>query len=1834
MRADGMQRRRWAPGARRRTTASLLATLMVGGGLVGGLGSALSAASPASALTVPKAIGLPANAVDESKVPHYFGPAPNWALSPLTTSTATVDIVGDGTGATATATVDPLTGGIQSVAVTAAGANYTQAGTTVSIGGGGTGAQVTPRFQDQVVSTYAVTAGGAGYTSFAVDVAGGGGTGATAQGSGAVDAVTITDPGSGYTAPTVVFGLPELAGGTQATGHVDLATLDAQGGITQVVVDNPGSGYTHAPSLMIYNGTAADPVAGATLAAATSTLTLTAINPLLFGTGYTGAPTVTVTEGDPAGQGSGATATATATGAGAITAIDVTAPGSGYLTKGIKKFQDELPVPCDPSSAAGCPGTGKFIPIAVPDTTSYPNADTYEIGLVQYRTTFNTDLPPTLARGYVQLVPKGSTQPLSSKPYVDLNNELMDGTQVPTGYQAVTSPQWLGPFIQATKNRPVRVIFRNLLPTGKDGNLFLPVDSTMMGSGMGPMAGAAMTPTNDGTVMDEVRNPTCTVDPQNAMCFTQNRAELHLHGGVTPWISDGTPHQWITPAGENTAWPQGVSVSDVPDMKDANGKVACSDARDGCQTFFYTNQQSARLMFYHDHSWGITRLNVYAGEAAGYSITDDTEQKLVTDQAIPGPADTLPLIVQDRTFVPDDSQLVAQDPTWDKKNWGGAGSFWYHHVYMPAQNPDDPSGMSAYGRWMYGPWFWPPATPPNGPIDNPYYDPNCNLDVPSTWQYQTDPFCEPMKIPGTPNISAGMEQFNDTPIVNGVAYPQVTLQPKSYRLRLLNAANDRFFNLQWYKADTDPANGGLGGTDGSEVKLKPNELADAQVDPVVFPTPVDASTKTTQSTAGPDWIQIASEGGFLPAPAVIDGQQPTTWITDPTRFDVGNVDQHSLVIAPAERADTIVDFSQYAGQTLILYNDAPAAYPARVPSYDYYTGGPDLSPNGAPTVLPGYGPNTRTIMKVKIADVPKAAPFDLAKLQAAFQHNAAGTGVFESGQHPVIVGQAAYNSAYGSTFPAAGNCSVGTKQKCDGYVRINDTAKLNFNTLSSQSARVSMKLEPKAIHDEMNSSSFDEFGRMTANLGVEASPPTPGAQNVTLYPFVNPATELIDGTNLPTTDTVTPITTMDDGTQIWRITHNGVDTHPIHFHLFDVQVLNRVTWDNIIIPPDPNELGWKDTVRMSPLEDTIVALRPVVPTLPFEIPNSIRPLNPMEPLGSTAMFNSIDPQGVPTAAIENQLVNFGWEYVFHCHILSHEEMDMMRPVTLALPPAVPDGLTTAVNVNGRLELTWNDNSINETSFLVQRSTDNGATWVDVATSDSPLDQPNTHGIRTLVDPGSDPFVETRYRVVARNTVGYGGAYPSMTAKSTSAVFTATVAPNPTDLTAAVAAGPVVDLSWNDHATTETSFVVERSVDNGANWTTIASPAANPAQGATAYTDTAVTAGSTYTYRVGAVVPGQALPQYSGTATVTLVATPTTLVALPLAGGQVGLAWNDNATNEASYQVERAANGGAWATVATLGPIAGPNASWTDTTVLRGNDYQYRVSAVNGADRATSTVASVQVIAAPTGLTATQVAGPAAALTWTGNAPGFQVQRATGAGAFTTVATLGAGNGLISYTDTTAAPGSTYTYRVVAVNGADSVTSGTVQVPIVAPPTNLTFTLLTGPLRVRLAWTDVATNETGYVIQRSSGGGAFATIGTRGTQTGGTVTFTDTTAVLGTTYTYRVAAVNGASQGWAPNLSVLVAVPPQVTGVTGSATRVTAFTESLTVRWTDTPNEAGYQVAWSYNGGFSTAGTATVAANATSYTRNVNRTTVSVRVRATNGLGNGPWSAWVTVPAAP
>lgn len=1103
------------------------------------------------------------------------------------------------------------------------------------------------------------------------------------------------------------------------------------------------------------------------------------------------------------------------------------------VSGGIRKFVDGLPGL--ESDAAN--NLGQYIPVAVPDTETYPGSDYYEIGLVQYREKLHSDLPETLLRGYVQLstsvVPGGQ---------VPLSNALLGGSMAPIGYTGVTPPHYLGPAIVATKDRPVRIKFYNLLPTGAGGNLFIPVDTTVMGSGMTADGHELMAANPD---MIDPQNPMCsTADPvmkqqmvAQGLCYAENRATLHLHGGISPWISDGTPHQWITPANEATSYPEGVSVRPVPDMGDSDSGAP----NDGIMTFYYTNQQSARLMFYHDHAWGITRLNVYAGEAAPYVILDETEAKLIEDGIIPGPEETIPLVVQDKTFVPGELQLAQQDETWDKDRWGAVGNLWVPHVYSPAQNPGDASGVNQFGRWAYGPWFWPPTNAIDyGPVANPYYDPACDPDV--EW-------CEPPLMPGVPYVSMGMESFNDTPMVNGTAYPTLTLEPKAYRFRILNAANDRFFNLSIYKAvdangnpcnlstNPDPA-AEISGVACTEVALNPAEVAAALDDPTIFPTPL-------AGTEGPAWIAIGTEGGFLPSPVVIPAQ-PTTWVNDPTVFNAGNVDQHSLLIAPAERHDVIVDFSRYAGQTLILYNDAPAAFPARDPRYDYYTANPDLrDTGGAPSTLPGYGPNTRTVMQIKVAASAPAPAYNLSALQAAFKAvSLGGQGVFEWGQNPIIVGQGAYNSAYGTSFQTNGPDA--------GLVQIFNTT-FSFKTLAGGATGPSLTfpLQPKMIQDEMGEAFELMYGRMSGFLGVETENAQAGLQNMILHPYTYPPDEVLRGVELPPGVEVTPITSTDDGTQIWKITHNGVDTHPIHWHLYDVQLINRVGWDGIIRKPDLNELGWKDTVRVSPLEDTIVALRPIIPQLPVEwngLQNSIRLLDPSMPEGwylegaNTTQREAIglpimafNPDGEPVDIV-NHFVNFGWEYVYHCHILSHEEMDMMHAQAVAVAPPAPSNLSAVRVGNGqnrRVDLSWADNSKNETAFVIQKATAaNGPfTTIETLPSDRLTSGPGT-GMRTYSDPIGNTNTVFFYRVLASNTVGDtwdysnpalneippGGGFPTLTVQSGFSNVASWVATEPPLAPALLTATTVrqgsnnrVTLTWTDVAD-EANYQIQRATN--------------------------------------------------------------------------------------------------------------------------------------------------------------------------------------------------------------------------------------------------------------------------------------------------------------------------------------------------------------------------------------------------------------------------------------
>ena len=212
---------------------------------------------------------------------------------------------------------------------------------------------------------------------------------------------------------------------------------------------------------------------------------------------------------------------------------------------------------------AGANQLGQYIPLATKHTIPFAGkqTDLYDVAVTKFD---EQVLPPVAPYNY------GKTRFFG---YMDI---------------FTFQQKYLGGVIIAKRGTPVLLSVTNLLANKH----ILPVDPTIMA---GPP--------------DALHSMGLTVGD-----LPLNHIVTHLHGGLTPWFSDGTPFQWFTPFGQH-----GPSFMNVP------GTIQIP----GTETYYYANDQSARLVWYHDHAIGITRLNAYAGIASAYIITDDFEAKLI-----------------------------------------------------------------------------------------------------------------------------------------------------------------------------------------------------------------------------------------------------------------------------------------------------------------------------------------------------------------------------------------------------------------------------------------------------------------------------------------------------------------------------------------------------------------------------------------------------------------------------------------------------------------------------------------------------------------------------------------------------------------------------------------------------------------------------------------------------------------------------------------------------------------------------------------------------------------------------------------------------------------------------------------------------------------------------------------------------------------------------------------------------------------------------------------------------------------------------------------------------
>ena len=489
----------------------------------------------------------------------------------------------------------------------------------------------------------------------------------------------------------------------------------------------------------------------------------------------------------------------------------------------------------------------------------------------------------------------------------------------------------------------------------------------------------------------------------------------HLHGGHTSEESDGFAEAWFLPIANDVPAGYATEGSWYRHFKAKFAAQFGVDWAPGTATFHYPNDQRATTLWYHDHTLGMTRANVYAGPAGFYLIRGGADD--LPPGVLPGPAPAV----------------------------GDAIGTGYYEIPIAIQD----RSFNANGTLFYP-------------------DTRAFFEGLRTGQLQI-PLVPELACDGASDVSPiwNPEFFGNTIVVNGTTWPRLDVEQRRYRFRFLNGCNSRFLVL----------------------RLDRPGLA---------------------------FWQIGAEGGFLDAP----------------------VRREQLLIAPAERADVIVDFTNIAvGTEIILRNLGP--------DEPFGEGLPDID------FEPADPRSTGLVMKFRI--IP-------------------ATSVDSSTQPESLVLPAR------APLPAA----VLTRD-------------LSLNEVESQTVRVAARGDDRVVQQRCDDPGAVPFGPTAALLGTLNG----------------------DGTGKPVEwrEAVTENPALGS-TEVWAIHNFTQDAHPIHIHMVMFEVVERQSVaTGATRGPEPWEAGPKDTVI----------------ALPGEI---------------TRVKATFDLAG---------------RYVWHCHIVEHEDNEMMRP---------------------------------------------------------------------------------------------------------------------------------------------------------------------------------------------------------------------------------------------------------------------------------------------------------------------------------------------------------------------------------------------------------------------------------------------------------------------------------------------------------------------------------------------------------------------------------------------
>lgn len=428
-----------------------------------------------------------------------------------------------------------------------------------------------------------------------------------------------------------------------------------------------------------------------------------------------------------------------------------------------------------------------------------------------------------------------------------------------------------------------------------------------------------------------------------------------------------------------------------------------------------------------------------------------------------------------------------------------------------------------------------------------------------------------------------------------------------------------------------------------------------------------------------------------------------------------------------------------------------------------------------------------------------------------------------------------------------------------------------------------------------------------------------------------------------------------------------------------------------------------------------------------------------------------------------------------------------------------------------VDLTWVDNSSAESGYKVEKDSSVMATTAANAES---------------YDSSSGSLVENHtydFRVRAYHTSGTYSSYSNTDSCTTNIV-------PPDGLGTTVISSTAINLVWNDNSSVEDGYKIERATGACTGFAQIGTALAN----AESYSDTGLSHGTTYCYRVRAY-DGGVNSNYSATDyDTTIMPAPTNLSGVAASQTQVNLVWTDNSNSETGFKIERADNSDCSGTpsftqITTVG--AGVT-SYSNTGLTSNTSYCYRVrSYTTYTDSAySSTVAVSTSLPSPTNLTATVSATSTTQinLTWTDNSDNeneFRLERKIGSsGTYAQIVSVATNTTAYANTDTS--DGTIYYYRARACNAVacSSYSNEASVTTVLVAPTNLTCTPISSS-QINLAWTDNSASETGFKIERDTSSPPSTVIFTTGQNA---VTYSDENLSENTPYYYRVRAYNANS----------------------------------------------------------------------------------------------------------